>query len=382
MNAGRDSQIHLRIPPAYVPPTRLLLGPGPSPVHHKVLEAMARPTIGHLDPAFLRLMDEVRAMLKAVFRGKNDLTFPVSGTGMAGMETCLVNLLEPGDEALILQNGFFGGRMADIAARAGAKVYLLQVPFGQGFNLDHVEHALEGKQVKLVAFVHAETSTGYRQDVPEIAALAHRFGALVVVDAVTSLGCIPLEVDAWGIDAIYSGTQKGLGCPPGLSPVSFGPRAVDALEKRKTKVQSWYLDLSTVRKYWGAERAYHHTAPINALYGLHEALRLTLEEGLEARWKRHAEVSARFVEGIESMGLEMLVDPAHRLPQLNSFRIPAGFEDKPVRKALLDEFGIEIGAGLGELTGKIWRVGLMGEGARPEVADRALDALRIVLKKR
>jgi alanine-glyoxylate transaminase/serine-glyoxylate transaminase/serine-pyruvate transaminase len=342
---------------------------------------MARPTIGHLDPAFLRMMDETRDMLRAVFRTKNELTFPVSGTGSAGMETCLVNLLEPGDEALVLINGVFGTRMADIVERCGAKLHKLEAAWGAGFTPAQVEEALKGKNVKLVAWVHAETSTGYRQDVPEIAAVAHRHGALAVLDTVTSLGGIPVEIDAWDVDAVYSGTQKCLGCPPSLAPISFGPRAIQALEKRKTKVMSWYLDLSMVRKYWGAERVYHHTAPINSLYGLHEALRLVLEEGLENRWRRHAEAHARFVRGAAELGLEMLVDAKHRLPELNSVRIPAGVDDKAVRKAMLEEYGIEIGGGLGALAGKIWRVGLMGEGARPEIVDRVLDALRSCLKR-
>lgn len=367
------------VPASFQPPARLLLGPGPSPVHPRILEAMARPTIGHLDPAFLRMMDEIRDMLRAAFRTKNELTFPVSGTGSAGMETCLVNLIEPGDEVIVLVNGVFGTRMADIVGRVGGKLRTIEARWGEGFEPAQVDGALRERKAKLVAFVHAETSTGYRQDVPEIAAVARRHGALVVLDAVTSLGGIQVEIDAWGVDAVYSGTQKCLGCPPSLAPICFGPRAVEALERRKSKVASWYLDLTMVRKYWGAERVYHHTAPINALYALHEALRLVLEEGLEARWRRHAEAHARLVAGVEAMGMAMHVRAPHRLPMLNTVRIPAGVDDKAARRALLDDHGIEIGGGIGEMAGKIWRIGLMGEGARPEVVDRAVEALARVL---
>ncbi len=369
------------IPPRFSPPERLLLGPGPSPVPAKVIEALTRPTLGHLDPDFLRLMDEVRAMLRDVFRTKNEVTFPLPGTGSAGMEACLVNLIEPGDEVLVLVNGYFGNRMADMAGRFGAAVRTLQARWGEGFDPAAVEEALRGRKTKLVAFVHAETSTGFRQEIPPIVGAAHRHGALAVVDAVTSLGGIPVEVDAWDIDAIYSGSQKCLGCPPGLAPLSFGPRALEALDRRKARVGSWYLDLSLLRKYWGADRVYHHTAPISMLYAFHEALRLVHEEGLENRWRRHADASARFVRGVGAMGLEMLVRPADRLPELNSVRVPAGADDKAVRRSLLLDHGIEIGGGLGELAGKIWRVGLMGEGARPEVVDRALAAFRAALGK-
>jgi len=281
-------------PPSFVPPSRLLLGPGPSPIDPRILQAFTRPTLGHLDPVFLKLMDEVRGMLKQVFRTQNELTFPVSGTGTAGMETCLVNVIEPGDEVVVCVQGYFGARMADIAGRAGGKVTVLNAKWGEGFTPDQVEPALKGKNVKVLCLVQAETSTGYNQPVKEFAELAHKHGALIVVDAVTSTGGIPVEVDGWGIDAIYTGTQKCLGGPPGLAPISFSPRAVEKLDQRKSKVQSWYLDMSLVRKYWGADRAYHHTAPINNIYGLHESLRIVLEEGLEARWKRHQEAHERF----------------------------------------------------------------------------------------
>lgn len=368
-------------PPSFMPPSRLLLGPGPSPIDPRILQAFTRPTLGHLDPQFLKLMDEVRGMLQEVFRTKNELSFPISGTGTAGMETCLVNLIEPGDEVVVLVQGYFGARMADIAGRAGGRVTVKEARWGEGFEPGDAEPLLKGKNVKVLAVVQAETSTGYHQPVREFADLAHKHGALIVVDAVTSTGGIPVEVDAWGLDAIYTGTQKCLGGPPGLAPLSFGPRAVEKLEKRKTKVQSWYLDMSLVRKYWGADRAYHHTAPVNNIYGLHESLRIVLEEGLEARWKRHQEAHRRFAEGCAQLGLDFQVRDGRRLPQLNAIKIPPGFEDKPVRKQLLEEHGIEVGGGLGELAGKIWRVGLMGYGARPEVVDQALAAFKKVLKK-
>lgn len=368
-------------PEPFLPPTRLLLGPGPSPVDPRILQALSRPTLGHLDPVFLQLMDQVREMLKAVLRTSNDLTFPVSGTGSAGMETCLVNLIEPGDEVLVLVQGYFGARLAEIVGRAGGKLTVKEARWGEGFEPDEVEPLLKSKSFKLLCVVHAETSTGYEQPLAALAELAHRYGALIVADTVTSAGGIPLEVDAWGLDAIYTGTQKCLGGPPGLAPVSFSPRAIDKLDRRVTKVQSWYLDMSLVRKYWGADRAYHHTAPINNIYALHESLRIVLEEGLAARWQRHREAHARFAQGMANLGLEFQVREGNRLPQLNAIKIPTGFEDKSVRKQLLEQHGIEIGGGLGDLAGKIWRVGLMGYGARPEVVDEALAAFAHVLKR-
>jgi alanine-glyoxylate transaminase/serine-glyoxylate transaminase/serine-pyruvate transaminase len=282
---------------------------------------------------------------------------------------------------VVLVQGYFGARMADIAGRAGGKVTVKEARWGEGFDPSDVEPLLKNTKVKVLAFVQAETSTGYNQPVKDLIDLAHRHGALAVVDAVTSTGGIPVEVDAWGIDAIYTGTQKCLGGPPGLAPISFSPRAVEKLDKRQAKVQSWYLDMSLVRRYWGADRAYHHTAPIHNVYGLHESLRLVLEEGLEARWKRHQEAHERFVKGLAPLGIDLQVKAGRRLPQLNAIKIPPGFEDKPVRKALLEEHGIEVGGGLGELAGKVWRVGLMGYGARPEVVDQALAAFTQVLKK-
>lgn len=368
-------------PPSFMPPSRLLLGPGPSPIDPRILQAFTRPTLGHLDPVFLKLMDDVRGMLKQVFRTQNELTFPVSGTGTAGMEACLVNLIEPGDEVVVCVQGYFGARMADIAGRAGGKISVMDAKWGEGFEPAQVEPLLKGKNVKVLAIVQAETSTGYHQPVKEFADLAHKHGALIVVDAVTSTGGVPVEVDAWNIDAIYTGTQKCLGGPPGLAPISFSPRAMEKLDRRKTKVQSWYLDMSLVRKYWGADRAYHHTAPINNIYGLHESLRIVLEEGLEARWKRHQEAHERFAKGAAALGLEFQVREGRRLPQLNAVKIPGGIEDKPARKELLEKHGIEIGGGLGDLAGKVWRIGLMGYGARAEVVDQALSALKALLKK-
>ncbi len=365
--------------PPFTPPERLLLGPGPSPVDPRILQAFTRPTLGHLDPQFLEVMDQVRSMLREAFKTKNDITFPVSGTGTAGMECCLVNLIEPGDEVVVLEQGYFGRRMADIAGRAGGKVHKLDAKWGEGFTPGQLETFLEGKKPKVVAFVHAETSTGFRQDVPELVEVARGAGALTVLDCVTSLGGIPLEIDRWGVDAAYSGTQKCLGGPPGLAPVTFSPRALEKIQKRSVKCVSWYLDVSLVTQYWGGPRAYHHTAPINNVYAIHESLRLLLEEGLEARWKRHREAHERFAKGAQEIGLRFVVAEPHRLPQLNAVWLPEGVDDKAGRKRLLEEHGIEIGTGLGDFAGKVWRIGLMGHGARSEVVDRVLAALKKVL---
>lgn len=361
------------------PPRRVLLGPGPSDVAPSVLAALAAPTVGHLDPAFLSLMDEVRAMTREVFQTENELTMPISGTGSAGMETCLVNLLEPGDRVLCGVNGVFGGRMAEVARRCGAEVTEVNADWGRSFSVSDFEAAAEGSY-KLVCVVHAETSTGVLQDLTGMRALADSLGALLVVDAVTSTGGLPVKVDAWGIDAIYSGTQKCLSCPPGLSPVSFSPRAVEVMAKRSRPVQSWYLDLSLIGQYWGAERAYHHTAPINMVYGFHEALRLVLEEGLEARFERHRNHSRMLIEGLSRLGLEMFVEESERLPTLHSVRIPEGIDEAAVRKRLLHEYGVEIGAGLGPLSGKVWRIGLMGESSRPGNVALCLRALEDLLQ--
>lgn len=348
------------LPAPVSPSRRILMGPGPSDVPHRVLAALAAPTVGHLDPYFLQIMDELQAMLRQVFCTENKLTLAVSGTGSAGMETTVVNLIEPGDRMVVCVNGVFGGRMADVARRAGAQVTILERPYGEIFDPAEIEAALKQHQPKVLGIVNAETSTGAHQPVQEMAKLCHTHGALILVDCVTSLGGVPLEVDAWELDAVYSGTQKCLSCPPGLAPVTFSDRAVAAIDARKTKVQSWYLDMQMVKDYWGSSRAYHHTAPINMNYALHEALRLVLEEGLPARFARHQKNHVALREGLAAMGISYAVPESHRLPMLNAVKIPAGVDDVAVRKQLLNEFGIEIGGGLGPWKGQVWRVGLMG----------------------
>ncbi len=352
------------IPAPVTPPQRTLMGPGPSDIHPRVLAAMAAPTVGHLDPYFLRVMDEVQDMLRQVFRTQNEMTLAISGTGSAGMEACVVNLVEPGDRVLICVNGVFGGRMADVAARAGADVRILERPFGEVFEPDEVSRAVQEFRPKVVGIVHAETSTGALQSIPDIADVVHAAEGLLLVDCVTSLGGLPVEIDQWGIDAAYSGTQKCLGCPPGLAPVTFSSRAMQAIEGRSSKVGSWYLDVTMLRSYWSSDRAYHHTAPINANYGLHEALRLVLEEGLEARFARHAKNHEALRAGLEAIGVRYSVAEGCRLPMLNSVWIPEGVDDVAVRRRLLDEFNIEIGGGLGPMKGRTWRIGLMGEASR------------------
>lgn len=360
-------------------PQRVLMGPGPSDVPPRVLEAMARPTVGHLDPYFLSLMDEVRDRLRQVFRTRNDMTLAVSGTGSAGMETVFVNLIEPGDTVLVGQNGVFGGRMADVAARCGAEVALVDAPWGQPIEPARIIEAIGKHRPKVVALVHAETSTGVAQPVDGLGDAIHDAGALFLLDCVTSLGGMPVEIDAWGVDAAYSGTQKCLSCPPGLSPVTLSPRAVARLEARTRKVQSWYLDLSMVRNYWGGERAYHHTAPINMLYALHEALGLALEEGLAPRFARHRAMHELLRAGLARLGVEYVSAPGHGLPMLNAISIPAGLEDAPARRRLLDDYGIEIGGGLGDFRGKAWRIGLMGHGASRRNVTLLLAALNDLL---
>lgn len=349
------------VPPALDPPRRILMGPGPSDTHPRVLAALGAPTVGHLDPYFLQVMDDSQKMLREVFRTKNELTLAVSGTGSCGMEACVVNLIEPGDRMVVCVNGVFGGRMADVAERAGAIVTKIERPFGEIIPADEVAAVVKKVSPKVFGIVHAETSTGAWQPLPEISKIVHEAGALMLVDTVTSLGGVPLEVDAWELDAVYSGTQKCLSCPPGLSPVTFSPRALAAMDARKTKVASWYLDMSMVRNYWGQQRAYHHTAPINMNYALREALRLVLEEGLENRHARHMKNHLALKAGIEAMGLKYAVPASHCLPMLNAIQIPDGVNDAAVRSQLLNEFGIEIGGGLGSMKGKVWRIGLMGE---------------------
>ena len=364
------------------PAERILLGPGPSPVPSRVLRAIGAPTLGHLDPQYLTIMDEVCEMLRQVFRTKNALTFPVSGTGMAGMECIATNLIEPGDEVIVCVNGVFGGRMKDVMERCGATVHAVEAAWGDVIALDQIAAALDQHpNTKLVGIVHAETSTGAHQPLEGFADLVHSKGALLIVDAVTSLGGHELKVDEWGIDAIYSGTQKCLSCPPGLAPVSFGDRALAIMDSRKTKVQSWYLDVSMLRKYYtggGGGRVYHHTAPINMTYALHEALNIVLEEGLEARIARHEKMHLRLRAGLEAMGISYI--PKRSLHSLNCISIPAGADDAGTRKRLLEEYGIEIGSGLGVMAGKAWRIGLMGHGSTVRNVDLVLTALREVLK--
>jgi len=367
---------------SFNPPQRILMGPGPSDVSPRVLAAMARPTIGHLDPQFVAMMDEVKALLQYAFQTKNELTMPVSGPGSAGMETCFVNLVEPGDKVIVCQNGVFGGRMKENVERCGGVAVMVQDEWGCAVDPNKVEEALKANpDARIVAFVHAETSTGAQSDAQTITALAHRHSALSLVDTVTSLGGTPLKVDEWGIDAIYSGTQKCLSCTPGLSPVSFSERAMAVIKNRKTKVQSWFMDLSLVMGYWGsgAKRAYHHTAPINALYGLHESLVILQEEGLEHAWARHRNNHLALKAGIEAMGMSFVVKEQDRLPQLNAIRIPQGVDDAAVRRMLLDDYGLEIGAGLGAMAGNIWRIGLMGHASNARNVLVCLAALEDVL---
>lgn len=360
------------------------MGPGPSDVNPRILEALSRPTIGHLDPAFIDMMDEVKALLQYVFQTENELTLPVSAPGSAGMETVFTNLLERGDKAIICQNGVFGGRMKENVERCGAEAVMVQDDWGTAVDLNKVEDALKANpDAKLLAFVHAETSTGVRSDAKALCALARQYDCLAVVDAVTSLAGIELKVDEWGIDAIYSGTQKCLSCVPGLSPVSFSERAAQIIRQRKTPVQSWFLDLNLVMGYWGgsAKRAYHHTAPVNSLYALHESLVIVQEEGLEQSWQRHAVNHRALVAGIESLGLSFVVDSACRLPQLNLVRFPETVDDAVVRSALLTDYSLEIGSGLGAFAGKVWRIGLMGFASSQANVYLCLSALGNVLRQ-
>jgi len=367
---------------SFSPSLRTLMGPGPSDVHPRVLAAMARPTIGHLDPLFVTMMDEMKTLLQYAFQTTNPLTIAVSAPGSAGMETCFVNLMEPGDKVIVCQNGVFGGRMKENVERGGGVAVMVDDAWGEPVDPDKLEAALkQHPDTKLVAFVQAETSTGVASDVATLVNIAHRHDCLVIVDAVTSLGGIPLKLDEWGVDAVYSGSQKCLSCTPGLSPVSFSPRAVERLKARKSKVQSWFLDLNLVMGYWGgsAKRAYHHTAPINALYGLHEALVMLQEEGLEAAWSRHRRHHLALRAGIEAMGLRFVVAERNRLPQLNAIGVPEGVDEVEVRRRLLHEFNLEIGAGLGSLAGKVWRIGLMGHASTPKNVLFCLAALDQVL---
>lgn len=359
----------------------LLMGPGPSCVYPQVYGALSKQTIGHLDPQFIGIMDNIKIQLQQVMQTQNALTIPMSGTGSAGMETCFVNLVEPKDAVLILINGVFGKRMEDLAQRLGAQVDTLEFEWGTPVIVEQVKQQLEKKDYAIVAVVHAETSTGVRNPVEEISELLKGKDSLYLVDTVTSLGGIPVKTDAWHVDAMYSGTQKCLSCPPGLSPVSFSQRAVDKIKGRKTKVPNWYLDLTMIINYWaGSQRAYHHTAPINMLYGLYQALYTVLDEGLETVFNRHLESHKVLVSSLDSLGIKMLVDPEYRLPMLNAVTIPEGVDEAMVRQRLLKDYKIEIGAGLGPLAGKIWRIGLMGHTARIENVERLTQALKAVLQ--
>lgn len=358
---------------------RVLMGPGPSDVPDEVLHALARPTIGHLDPEFLRILDETQSMLRQVFGTDNPLTLPISATGSAGMETCFVNLVEPGDHVLIGKHGVFGARMAEVARRCGAQVTLVEAPWGRALDPGDVARAAKERPFKVLALVHAETSTGVLQDLSPFRSIADSCGALLLVDAVTSLAGVAVDVDRHGIDAIYSGTQKCLSCPPGLSPVSFSERARDVLANRTTPVQSWYLDLRLIGQYFGGDRVYHHTAPVNMIFALHRALELVLSEGLEARYARHREQADALYAGLESLGLELIVPEEVRLPPLTLVRIPDGVDDAAVRRRLLERHGLEIGGGLGDFKGRAWRIGLMGASATPRHVELCLSALRDVL---
>ena len=362
------------------PGERILMGPGPSNVPPRALQAMSAPCIGHLDPYFLFIMDQTQRRLRFLFQTENPLTIPVSGTGSAGMETCFVNLVEPGDEVVVCVNGVFGTRMSDIVNRIGGQLIRVDGEWGRTIDAEEVRKAVKGRSPKILAVVHAETSTGVCQPLEDLAGIARDCGALFLVDTVTSLGGMEVAIDRMGIDAVYSGTQKCISCPPGLSPVSFSPTAVKALEERKTPVVSWYLDMSMVRDYWSADRKYHHTAPINMIYALREALRIIAEEGLESRFARHRLNHLALVAGVEAMGLSMLVPEAERLPMLNAVRIPEGADDLKLRRALLNDLGIEIGAGLGPLAGKIWRVGLMGHSSCKKNVFLFLSGLETVLR--
>ncbi|MDX1584139.1 MAG: alanine--glyoxylate aminotransferase family protein [Thermoanaerobaculia bacterium] len=350
------------IPGELDPPKRMLMGPGPSDAHPRVLRAMSAPLIGHLDPAFVEMMNEIKSMLRTLLRTENEMTFLLSGPGSAGMECCLVNLIEPGDEVVVCIHGVFGERMAEIAERAGATVVRVEAEWGTPIDPDDLREAVENRRPRLVAIVHAETSTGVLQPLEEISDITREAGALLVVDAVTSFGGVDLRVDEWGIDALYSGSQKCLSAPPGLSPVTFSDRAVRVVEERSKKIQSWFLDIGLLRGYWGdGKRAYHHTAPVSSCYAFREALRLVLEESLEERIARHRTIHELLKRKLEPLGFEFLVDEAFRLPQLNAVKLPDGLDDASARRRLLDEYGIEVGGGLGELAGEIWRIGIMGE---------------------
>lgn len=366
----------------FLPPRRILMGPGPSDISPQVLQALSRPTVGHLDPLFIGMMDEVKSLLQYAFQTQNSFTIAVSAPGSAGMEACFVNLVEPGDKVIVCRNGVFGERMRENAIRCGAQAVVVDDEWGAPVSIDKVEQTLKDHpDAKVLAFVHAETSTGALSDAKALGALAKRFGMLSIVDTVTSLGGVPLLVDEWQLDAVYSGSQKCLSCVPGLSPLTFSPAAIDKIKSRKTPVQSWFLDQTLVLAYWSGEgrRSYHHTAPVNSLYALHEALLLLQQEGLENAWARHQTMHQKLRVGLEEMGFEFVVDTPYRLPQLNAVYFPHGVNDGAVRQHLLNTYNLEIGAGLGALAGKAWRIGLMGYGAREENVALCLSALKASL---
>lgn len=362
---------------SFRPPNRILMGPGPSNVHPRVLEAMSRPTIGHLDPEFIRMMDELKSLLRDIFLTRNEVTFPISGPGSLGMETAVVNLVEPGMKVVVCVNGAFGGRIREMVERYGGVPVVMDAPWGKPIDRAKLEETLmREKDVKVVAFVHAETSTGARSDIAALAGVAHKYGCITIADTVTSLGGIPVRVDEWELDVVYSGSQKCLSCPPGLSPITFNDRALNAVKNRKTKVQSWFMDVGLVLSYWsGAKRTYHHTAPVNALYGLHEALLLVQEEGLENSWARHKRNSEIFLAGLQRIGLAPFVSGESGLPELVLVKVPDGVDEAGVRGRLLEKFDIEIGAGLGQLAGKVWRIGLMGYTSNEKNVNLCLKAL-------
>ncbi|WP_286295476.1 pyridoxal-phosphate-dependent aminotransferase family protein [Vibrio apostichopi] len=368
---------------SFYPPHRTLMGPGPSDISPQVLQALSRPTIGHLDPLFIAMMDELKQLLKYAFQTENEFTIAVSAPGSAGMETCFVNLIEPGEKVIVCRNGVFGERMRENVVRCGGEAILVDDEWGKPVSVEKVEKALaENPDAVAVAFVHAETSTGALSDAKAISAVARQFDALSIVDAVTSLGGVPLLVDEWQLDAVYSGSQKCLSCVPGLSPVTFSQRAVEKMKARQTPVQSWFLDQSLVLGYWSGEgkRSYHHTAPVNSLYALHESLVLLKNEGLDNAWSRHYAMHQELKAGVEALGLKFVVDEESRLPQLNALYFPEGIDEAKIRTQLLEEYNLEIGAGLGSLAGKAWRIGLMGYGARKENVALCLKALQDVLK--
>ena len=361
------------------PTPRLLLGPGPCDAHPRVLGVMSTPLLGHLDPQFLDIMDDTAELLRNVFLTKNKLTLAISATGTAGMEACFTNLVEPGDPVVVATAGYFGNRMIEMAERSGAALTTLKAPWGQVFDVQQLRETLLQIRPKVLGIVSAETSTGAWQPIEEVGKLCRELDVLLIVDCVTSLGCTPIRVDDWHIDAAFSCSQKGLGCPPGLSPLTFSDRAVAALKARKTKPQSWYLDLNLLETYWGPDRMYHHTAPISSIYALREGLRIIAEEGRESRWARHAKNHVALKAGLNAIGLQYIADPNHQLPQLNAVRLPNGVDELAGRKRLLNEFGIEVGGGLGEFKGVAWRIGLMGYNSRPGVVLQALAAIESVL---